>query len=630
MYILIFKNVQNFCLQCSYCDFLGQTIGDIYRHTVKHEDIELTCGINGCNKTYLRRNSLRKHLTECHSEFYPLGDYNNIFLNFRSFIKFHLFNTEESLIDAQCAEPNNSPIETSFSASSVINSMIPDQTIDFDHVLVKILTICAKSFKTIPFKALQGFLNSLLDLYSKLLIEKVPLETVFLLTKDAVSSSNRFDYLLETHLDANFPILVNIPSTSLEFSYIPLEKSLVQVLTKYQDQILSPQQIHNDNFSCFFDGNLPKESNTLYLNLFFDDFQIANPLLKKKSTLNELKAFYIGFFTKNFASFESIPIILVSLVKTSTFKLYGDEIMHFLGNEVAKITTQGINIGSDCNMINYKVRIGIFSLDSKEASNLLGMKKSFNHEYCCRFCTVKRSDFRNCLYQEDDKLRNINSYISHLESALSLDTQNNSFFGIENKSFFRFFGIEDFFFRCPPCIMHDFFEGIAQKIIKAIFLRLISTKELNKAQYDLALQQLDFKYDDKSSFPILKFDNIKGFRLVASEAHCFIRFLPFIFESILDISHPLYEIISVLAEFSNFLMAPRISKPNSIYFKSLAANLISLCTVNLPDVSISIKFHHLIHYSDIISRFGPLRFLSTISFEINHYLQKSTIKTSKN
>ena len=153
---------------------------------------------------------------------------------------------------------------------------------------------------------------------------------------------------------------------------------------------------------------------------------------------------------------------------------------------------------------------------------------------------------------------------------------------------------------------------------------------MNKAQYDLALQQLDFKYDDKSSFPILKFDNIKGFRLVASEAHCFIRFLPFIFESILDISHPLYEIISVLAEFSNFLMAPRISKPNSIYFKSLAANLISLCTVNLPDVSISIKFHHLIHYSDIISRFGPLRFLSTISFEINHYLQKSTIKTSKN
>ena len=68
------------------------------------------------------------------------------------------------------------------------------------------------------------------------------------------------------------------------------------------------------------------------------------------------------------------------------------------------------------------------------------MKKSFNHEYCCRFCIVKRSDFRNCLYQEDEKLRNLNSYLSYLESALSLDTQINSFFGIEN----RFFGIEDF------------------------------------------------------------------------------------------------------------------------------------------------------------------------------------------
>ena len=49
--------------------------------------------------------------------------------------------------------------------------------------------------------------------------------------------------------------------------------------------------------------------------------------------------------------------------------------------------------------LNFK--IGYFYCDSLAASYVLGMKVSFNHSFCCRFCLCRKENFKNC-YNEND------------------------------------------------------------------------------------------------------------------------------------------------------------------------------------------------------------------------------------
>ena len=70
---------------------------------------------------------------------------------------------------------------------------------------------------------------------------------------------------------------------------------------------------------------------------------------------------------------------------------------------------------------------------------------------------------------------------------------------------------------------------------------------------------------------------------------------------------------------------------NSCYLlSSLVEYFLTFCKENFPEMNISIKFHHLIHYCSKMIEYGPLRFVSTINFESKHSFLKSFCKSSKN
>ena len=77
-------------------------------------------------------------------------------------------------------------------------------------------------------------------------------------------------------------------------------------------------------------------------------------------------------------------------------------------------------------------------------------------------------------------------------------------------------------------------------------------------------------------------------------------------------------------------MMPIINPATSIYLSTLIEYFMATCRDKFPDITFTIKFHHLVHYCSKILEYGPLKFVSTINFESKHSFLKNLCSLSKN
>ena len=173
----------------------------------------------------------------------------------------------------------------------------------------------------------------------------------------------------------------------------------IDSLDNLSDQLANPQ-VENENL--------------IQINIFIDDFQLCNPLLSKKSQENSMTGIYYRIISPNKFKFSGHRFIyLLGLCYSSTFKQHSEVILQYISRKVNKFIDNLFPV-SFGDLTRYcKVSIGYFSLDSKAASFLLGLKQSFNHRYCCRFCIESRESF-NQSYYESQPLRDQNLYQHHL------------------------------------------------------------------------------------------------------------------------------------------------------------------------------------------------------------------------
>ena len=631
-------------LQCSKCSFCHFSLARILTHHRQHQG-PFFCGIDTCTFSTLSLEYFRSHVSAQHPEFYPTGVYHELVFGDGSFAKIF---QEDSSSEHQGPSPalTNAPSPQtmvddpipafegmsshSYGPASPAPQSFAQNELNIDRNVNQFLNILASNGAKIPFKSLKAISDSLIDFFYDIHDQDIPKDELFPALKQSISSQDAFDLEIKNRFGGIYPEMVTIGQTGMSFSVIPLKETIEKNLALFEsprDLILSEPK--NDTVFSFFDSDACNHHNTIFLNVFIDDFQLANPLLSKKACDNEMKAFYYRIVTRDSSKFSSREHIhLMALCKTSVFKAHSIEVISYIGNEFKRLQSSGVNASFDGENFNLGVEIAYFSLDSKEASYLLGLKQGFTHNYCCRFCTTSREDFPSTFFENPQSLRDIQSVESAL-NEMEIRDPSTDVLGIQRKNLVDFFSDSPTFLLAPPCIGHDFYEGVVPKVLNLVFNQLVQSRRLTNLFYKNKIRDLGLRGKDHHSIPYINF-NSPNLRLTMNESFYLLRFFALIFGDLFEANCPIFSLILTLIELSCNIAAFHFDDGNIAYLGTLIADFLLACRTHLPSLRLSVKFHYMTHYPRMIKQFGPLRYFNTMNFESHHSFLKSLIKSSNN
>lgn len=262
-----------------------------------------------------------------------------------------------------------------------------------------------------------------------------------------------------------------------------------------------------DRYEDFCDGSyfkthplFSKQQNALQIQLYYDDFETANPLGSKRG-VHKIGALY--FVLRNLApKFNSavMNIHLVALFHVQDLKKYGfDPILEPLINDIKTLESHGIDLPVSSDRV-YGTICQI-SGDNLGMHGILGFTESFNGRYFCRLCLIEKADAQS-IYSEDDPriiLRGRDLFEMHLNDLRS-DPQASHVFGLKRNSTLNSLQFYHVCFNYAFDIMHDILEGVAQFEIKLLF-EYLSENVLSKQDLLSRIYSFDYGYLERKNRP---------------------------------------------------------------------------------------------------------------------------------
>lgn len=258
--------------------------------------------------------------------------------------------------------------------------------------------------------------------------------------------------------------------------------------------------------------------------------------------------------------------------------------------------------------------------DNLGSHSLGGFTENFSRsKHFCRYCLIDRES----LEREPTKLGPLRTKETYANCVEELSKgQEVTIAGVKFDSIFNQL---KHFHVCqpglPPCLGHDLFEGIVSADLALYIKNLVSVgKHFSYVQLYRSISQLKLQGSDTSSRPCeVKSD---GERLVGSAAQnwCLLRLLSVLVGN--RIKNPLedkaWQLCLKLREIVELICAPKIHVNQVAYLKIIIREYLQSRVALFPDTLIKPKHHFLLHYPDLILKFGPLIRLWTLRFESKH------------
>lgn len=175
--------------------------------------------------------------------------------------------------------------------------------------------------------------------------------------------------------------------------------------------------------------------------------------------------------------------------------------------------------------------------------------------------------------------------------------------------------------------MHDILEGICRYGMAKILNNLIDKYKF------FTLEVLNERICTTSSSrgnnitPVLKYEVIKNKKIIlsASEMHYLVENLVIFVGDLVPIGNPIWKLYLMLRQITNIVLLDIISDEIITFFESVVSQYLKLY-LELFDNKLKIKHHNLLHYSSLMRKFGPLKYMSSIRFEGKHKMFKSNSK----
>lgn len=173
----------------------------------------------------------------------------------------------------------------------------------------------------------------------------------------------------------------------------------------------------------------------------------------------------------------------------------------------------------------------------------------------------------------------------------------------------------------PPCLGHDLFEGLVANDLALYIEHLVnSEKHLTYDQLNQAIAQAKLLGSDSQNKPCEIKEKAKKLSGSATQNWCLLWLLPVHVGRWIKnpMESEVWQLCLKLKEVTEFICAPKIHQNEIAYLKVLLEEYVYLRKSMFPDHPLKPKHHYLLHYPDLILKFGPLIRVWTLRFESKH------------
>ncbi|KAK3919971.1 N-acetyl-gamma-glutamyl-phosphate reductase [Frankliniella fusca] len=466
-------------------------------------------------------------------------------------------------------------------------------------------------------------------------------------SKDIPGPSFTSDHLRKKYFEDNFnykkPTEISLDKnserTSKKYQYVPVEQTLTSLFEdstvqreldkSFQEQ---PTQI-NGIASNYTDGDQFKNENhpkkEIHLFLFQDGFNpVMNVLGSAKNKFKNLGVYFtIGNLQPKLRS-KITSKHLIQLVRESVLKSVGAaKCFEQLKKDLQKLETNGIMYKGE----NIKIVVQYSLGDNLGQHYLGGFIESFSGTFFCRFCNIKRKDFKKNP-SATNAFRTRSAYNKcvwkskltgkHCQGIKHDSTFNNSL---------KYFHATT---HLPPCIAHDLFEGIVSWDLSGIIATFVKLKWFSYDLLNRRIRKFRCLGNDATNKPALV--NTKGSKLGghAVQNWTLLRLLPFIIgDKIKDKTNDAWQLYLQMKQLVEFFCAPKFAITDVPFIRDVLLpqyyerrSRVSL----LPSRTLRPKHHFVSHYPDLLLKYGPLIHLWTMPFEQKHKSFKQICRMSRN
>lgn len=624
-----------------------------------HKTLRLQCAQQGCRFSFCSYSGFRKHLVHFHKNLVVTSTVDNVnsFLNTDTMV--------ESVEPSTSQEVNTDrPVPVLIDNRHVLNmcgsvvaqlqaSGAAESTV---QALVESMEEVVKDIQT---QAREAILSCTSELQDTGLQKKV--EDCFDELENPFSSLNTrgkrqkfFDqkweivepveYVLgvrnDLQRDRTTGVYSQVPVTD-KFVYVPILGTLKSMFKNSElcDSFLQPKQHENGIYRDICDGTLFKNNalfsqkeHALQIQLYYDDFETANPLGSKKG-IHKLGCIY--FVLRNLPPrYNSVlmNIHVVALFHSQDLKKYGfDDILKPLVDDLKILETEGIGVPfSDSPLMGSVIQV---TGDNLGLHGLFGFVESFSATHCCRFCLTSKDEFQS-VFSEDHSGLVFRSKEIHSEhcAALQEDPLLVSTFGVKKSCLLNTLHFYHSADNYAVDIMHDLLEGVVQYELKLVFHYLIGQKHLTLETLSQRIQSFNFGFAERKNRPSgLKMDEgSKDLGLNAIQSWCLVRNAPLVFGDVVERNDSHWNLLLLLIQIVNIVFSPVITNGMTYYLKHLIFDHHKLFKSVFPQKRLIPKHHFMIHYPRCIRKIGPLLHVWCMRFEAKHNFFKRSVKNFKN
>ncbi|XP_064472077.1 uncharacterized protein LOC135386209 [Ornithodoros turicata] len=427
------------------------------------------------------------------------------------------------------------------------------------------------------------------------------------------------------HFGYTEPVAISLRSDQKEHGtmhYVPLTVTMQRMLrdpsVTSQLEALNSRNDAGMSFSDFTDGSLFKDadisfsSNEIQLMLYQDSFEVVNPLGSAKQKHKILGVYFtLGNLKQhNRSKVDQLQLCLFCTEKL--LKKFGHrEVFGRLVAEVKQLVISGLSVDNK----HYKFKLSFILGDNLGAHQIGGFLESFSGEYFCRFCLITRKEFHDCVTTSGE-IRTPENYADCVAHLNDTGAANNK--GVKFESLFNEVPGFHVCRGLPPCLGHDVLEGVISYDV-AIFLRYFQSKGWFSVNLlNARLEKLRLQGHDAADRPPALKEGFKTLGGQAAQNWIFLRFLPVLLADIIDPTDEVWQLFLLLRDIVNLVCARKISQTQILYLNELIQLYLELITELFPRVTLKPKHHFLLHYPELILKYGPLIWLWTLRFESKH------------